>query len=92
MSAPSTAQTYVGDLYDLLHRSAVEAEATWSLLPDRGDGSRVFTVLNGCLPTSVLVLATILHASEFSLLRCLGAHQARSVCSLVRRLERKMLA
>jgi hypothetical protein len=46
----------VGDLYDLLHRSAVEAEATWSLLPDRGDGSRVFTVLNGWLPISVLVL------------------------------------
>jgi hypothetical protein len=46
----------IGDLYHLLHRTAIEAEATWSLLTDRGDGTRVFTALNGWLPISVLVV------------------------------------
>jgi hypothetical protein len=45
-----------GDLYRLLHRTAIEAEAAWSLLPDRGDGTRAFTALNAWLPISVLVI------------------------------------
>ncbi len=35
-----------GDLYRLLHQTAVEAEAAWSLLSQRSDGSRTFTAVS----------------------------------------------
>jgi len=34
----------LGEVYRLLHQVSVEAEAAWSVLPDRGDGSRVFSI------------------------------------------------
>jgi hypothetical protein len=43
----------IGDLYRLLHRTAAEAEAAWSLLSTRKDGSRTFTVTTALLPITL---------------------------------------
>ncbi len=42
-----------GDLYQLIHRTAVEAEAAWSLLPVRRDGTRVFATAIALLPIAL---------------------------------------
>ncbi len=46
----------LGSLYKLLHQVAVEAEAAWSLLTDRGDGSRVFSIRAALVPISLLLV------------------------------------
>lgn len=46
----------VGDLYQLLHRTAVEAEAAWSLLPVRRDGSRIFAAGIALVPIAVQLI------------------------------------
>jgi hypothetical protein len=46
----------VGALYRLLRNTAHEAEAAWSLLANRGDGTRAFTALNAWLPIFVLLV------------------------------------
>ncbi len=45
----------LGDVYRLLHQVAVEAQASWSLLPDRGDGTRIFSVA-ALVPISLLLI------------------------------------
>jgi threonine aldolase len=46
----------VGDVYQLLHRTAVEAEAAWSLLPVRSDGTRIFTTAVALLPIALQLI------------------------------------
>lgn len=46
----------LGDVYKLLHQVAIEAAAGWSLLPDRGDGTRVFTARAALDPISLLLV------------------------------------
>jgi len=46
----------LGEVYRLLHQVSVEAEAAWSLLPDRGDGTRVFSIRTALLRISLLLV------------------------------------
>ena len=43
----------VGDLYRILYRTATEAQAAWSLLRPRPDGSRTFTVGTAPAPMTI---------------------------------------
>ncbi len=45
----------LGEVYGLLHQVSVEAEAAWSVLPDRGDGTRVFSIRTALLRVSLLL-------------------------------------
>lgn len=45
----------LGAVYRLLRQVAVEAEASWSLLDDRGDGTRVFSVRAALVPIALLL-------------------------------------
>ncbi len=49
----------IGDLYRLLHQASVEAQAAWSLLPDRGDGTRIFSIRAALVPISLLLIEQI---------------------------------
>ena len=46
----------IGDLYRLLHQAAIEAQAAWSLLIDRGDGTRIFSIRAAVAPIALLLL------------------------------------
>ena len=46
----------LGDVYRLLHTISVEAEAAWSLLVERGDGTRIFSVHTAALQISLLLI------------------------------------
>jgi hypothetical protein len=46
----------VGDVYQLVHRTAVEAEAAWSLLPVRSDGTRILTTTVALLPIALQLI------------------------------------
>ena len=46
----------LGDVYRLLHQVSVEAGAAWSLLTDRGDGTRVFSIRAALLSISLLLV------------------------------------
>lgn len=52
-----TDEAQLGDVYKLLHQTAVEAEATWSLLSTRDDGSRTFTATTALLPITLQLFA-----------------------------------
>jgi len=45
----------LGEVYRLVHQISVEAQAAWSLLPDRGDGTRVFSIRTALLRISLLL-------------------------------------
>jgi len=47
---------HVGDLYQLLHRTTVEAEAAWSVLPVQRDGTRIFTAAIALLPIALQLI------------------------------------
>ena len=46
----------IGDLYRLLHQATVEAQAAWSLLIDRGDGTRIFSIRAALVPIALLLI------------------------------------
>jgi hypothetical protein len=46
-------QLQIGDIYQLLHQTTVEAEAMWSLLSEREDGTRTFTATTALVPITV---------------------------------------
>lgn len=45
----------LGEVYRLLHQISVEAEASWSLLPDHGNGTRVYSIRTALLRISLLL-------------------------------------
>lgn len=51
-----TPNAEIGDLYRLLHQATVEAQAAWSLLVDRGDGTRFFSIRAAVAPIALLLL------------------------------------
>jgi hypothetical protein len=46
-------QLQLGDIYRLLQQTTVEAEAMWSLLSEREDGTRTFTATTALVPITV---------------------------------------
>ena len=46
----------LGEVYRLLHQLSVVAEAVWSVLPDRRDGTRVFSIGTALLRVSLLLV------------------------------------
>ncbi len=46
----------LSEVYRLLHQISIEAEAAWSLLPERGDGTRVFSIRTALLQISLLLM------------------------------------
>ncbi len=46
----------LGEVYRLLHQISIEAEASWSLLPDRGNGTRIFSIRTALLRVSLLLM------------------------------------
>lgn len=45
----------LGEVYRLLHQISIEAEASWSLMPDRGNGTRIFSIRTALLRVSLLL-------------------------------------
>ncbi len=46
----------LGEVYRLLHQISIEAEDSWSLLPDHGNGTRIFSIRTALLRVSLLLL------------------------------------
>ncbi len=45
----------LGEVYRLLHQISIEAEASWSVLPDRGNRTRIFSIRTALLRVSLLL-------------------------------------